>query len=372
MKVALVHEWLESYAGSERVLEQFLAIWPEADLFAVCDFLPEAERGFLRGKSVRTSFIQRMPLARRMFRNYLGLMPLAIEQLDLSGYDLVLSSSHACAKNVRTPAGAVHVSYCHTPIRYVWDPAFLEGERLGTVGKAVFAAALPKLRRDDLRGAGGVDAFVANSTVVADRIRRFYGRESEVVHPPVAVEEHLARPRSAAPDAPYLVFGRVVPYKRVDLAVQACARLGRPVVVAGTGRDLERVQALAGPRATFTGHVSDAELAELLATSRALLMPGEEDFGIVPVEAQAAGLPVIGYAAGGVRDSVRDGSTGVLYDEGTLEGLVAAMERFECLELADDAIRENARRFARGRFLREMEGVLLRARAGDRRPAAPE
>jgi glycosyltransferase involved in cell wall biosynthesis len=202
--------------------------------------------------------------------------------------------------------------------------------------------------------------------VVAERIERHYGREATVVHPPVDVARFLDRPRAAGPDAPYLFFGRLVPYKRADLAVAACERLGRPLVVAGEGRDLERVKALAGPMTTFAGRVPDEELAGLFARSRALLFPGEEDFGIVPVEAQAAGLPVVGYGVGGLRDSVRDGETGVLYDEPGVDGLVAAIERFEALDPDDGALRANAARFGPERFGAEMAAVLAAAvRRGD-------
>jgi len=368
-RVALTHEWLTVPGGSEKVVAAILELLPHAEIFTTV-FEP---RSFpeLADDRVHASVLDRLPGARTQYPKMLPLMDAAWRRFDLSAYDLVVSSSHACAKNVRTPTDTVHVCYCHTPMRYLWDPAFMAGERLGAVGRVVFRAALPRLRRTDLRGVAGVDRFVANSTVVADRIARFYGRDAQVVHPPVDVEELLGRPRRAAAGAPYLVFGRVVPYKRVDLAVRACARLGRPVVVAGEGRDLERVRAVAGPQATFTGRVSDAQLGELLATSRALLLPGEEDFGIVPVEAQAAGLPVIGFGAGGVRDSVRDGVTGVLYDDGSLDGLLAAIARFEGLQLAEEAIRRNARGFARSRFLEEFEAVLLSARAGERRPAVP-
>lgn len=356
-RVALTHEWLTIPGGSESVVEAILELLPHADVFTTV-FEPEAFPS-LASHRIQPSVLDRLPGARRHYPKLLPLMDAAWRRFDLSGYDLVVSSSHACAKNVRVPAGVPHVSYCHTPMRYVWDPAFLDGERLGRVGRAVFDAALPMLRRTDRRGARGVDQFVANSSVVAERIARIYGRDAEVVHPPVDVEPHLARPRRASADAPYLVFGRVVPYKRVDLAVQACARLGRRVVVAGDGRDLDRVRAVAGPGATFTGRVSDAELAELLATSRALLFPGEEDFGIVPVEAEAAGLPVIGFGAGGVRDSVRDGVTGVLYDDRTLDGLVGAIHRFEGLKLDEPAIRDVARGFSRDRFLERFASVVL-------------
>jgi glycosyltransferase involved in cell wall biosynthesis len=211
----------------------------------------------------------------------------------------------------------------------------------------------------DLRGSRQPDSYVANSTVVAERIALRYGREAEVVHPPVEVARFLGRARESRADAPYLVFGRVVPYKRADLAVAACERLGREVIVAGEGRDMERVRAVAGPHTTFLGRVADRDMADLFAGARALLLPGEEDFGIVPVEAQAGGLPVIGNSAGGVRDSVLDGETGVLYEDATLEGLCGAIERFEALDLDDVAVRANARRFAPDRFMRDMGRVML-------------
>lgn len=369
-RVALTHEWLTIPGGSEQVVEGLLGLVPHAELFTTV-YAPGAFGAPISERPIHTTVLDHLPGARTHYPRLLPLMDAAWRRLDLTGYDLVLSSSHACAKNVRTPAATVHVCYCHTPMRYAWDQGFLAGERLGPVGRTAFRAALPHLRRADLRGAGQVDSFMANSSVVAERIRRLYGRESTVVHPPVDVEQHLGSPRRAAVDAPYLVFGRIVPYKRVDHAVQACARLGRRVIVAGDGRDLDRVRTMAGPGATFTGRVSSGELSELLATSRALLFPGEEDFGIVPVEAQAAGLPVIGYSAGGVRDSVRDGRTGVLYDDGTVTGLVAAIERFETMHLEEHQVRDSARRFTPETFARNAEQVIAAAVAGERRPALP-
>ena len=362
-RAAIAHEWLTIPGGSEAVVEAILGLLPDAELFTtVHDPAPWGPP--IAGRPVHPSFLQRIPGATRQYPKLLPLMDAAFRRFDLGGYDLVVSSSHANAKNVRTREAVprpLHVCYCHTPMRYAWDPGFLEGEQLGRVGRGVFRAVLPRLRRADLRGAEQVDAFVANSTVVAARIRRHYGRDATVVHPPVAVDRFLGVPRTAAADAPYLFFGRVVPYKRADAAVAACERLGRRLVVAGEGRDLERVRALAGPNTTFAGRVSDAELTALLASSRALLFPGEEDFGIVPVEAQAAGLPVVGLGTGGVRDSVRDGVTGVLYEDATVDGLVAAIERFEALALDDAAIRDNARRFGPQRFADEFARVLLTA-----------
>jgi glycosyltransferase involved in cell wall biosynthesis len=356
-RVAVTHEWLTIPGGSERVVAGILDLVPQAELFTTI-YDPAPWVPPIAGRPVHTTALDRIPGARTHYPKLLPLMDAAWRRVDLSGFDLVVSSSHACAKNVRTAPDVPHVCYCHTPMRYVWDPAFLAGERLGVLGRSAFRAALPRLRSTDLRGARGVDVFVANSSVVAERIERFYGRASTVVHPPVDVDGRLATPRTASSGAPYLVFGRVVPYKRVDLAVQACEALGRPLIVAGAGRDLDRVRTMAGPHTTFVGAVSDEALAGLLSSSRALLFPGEEDFGIVPVEAQAAGLPVVGYAGGGVRDSVVDAVTGVLYDEGGLDGLTAAIERFETLALAEADVRANAVRFGPERFAREFASVL--------------
>jgi glycosyltransferase involved in cell wall biosynthesis len=291
-------------------------------------------------------------------------MDAAFRRFDLGRFDLVVSSNHANAKNVRAPAGVPHVCYCHTPMRYLWDPSFLAGERVGAAQRAVFGALSPLLRRADRRGAAGVGRFVANSTFVAQRIRSVYGRDADVVHPPVDVARFAGAPRVANADAPYLVFGRVVPYKRADVAVQACLALGRRLLVAGTGRDLERVRALAAgrPEVEFLGAVPDAEVPALFARSRALLFPGLEDFGIVPVEAQAAGLPVVGLGVGGLRDSVRDGETGVLYDDASPAGLAAAIERFEALPLpGPQHLREHAAGFAPERFGARFGALLLEA-----------
>ena len=365
-RVAIAHDWLSTPGGSELVVEALLGIVPHAELFTTV-YDPAQYGPPIATRPVHPSFLDRLPGARRQYPKLLPLMNAAWRRMDLSGFDLVISSSHACAKNVPVPAGIPHICYCHTPIRYVWDPEFRRGEQLGLVGSAVFEAILPSLRRADRRGAAGVGWFVANSTVVADRIRRVYDRDAAIVHPPVAVERYLDLPRAAGPNAPYLAFGRVVPYKRVDLAVRACAALDRPLIVAGAGRDLERVRSLAGPRTTFAGKVTDARLRELLSSSRALLFPGEEDFGIVPVEAQAAGLPVIGNARGGVRDSVIDGTTGVLYDEADLDGLIAAIRRFETLQLDDAALRANARAFALPSFDSGMRAVIAQAAAATAR-----
>ncbi len=377
-RVAVVHDWLTIPGGSEQVVLELLEMFPQAELFtSVYDPAPWPAQ--ITERVVHSSFLNRIPGAARHYPKLLPLMNRAFRSFDLSGFDLVLSSSHACAKNVRTPPGALHVCYCHTPMRYAWEEGFLDGEQVSRALRLALPPLLEWLRRVDLAGAAGPDVIVANSGYVAERVLRYYGRSAEVVHPPVDVEHFLGlerRPPGPAgeahaarelraerePEDYYFVFGRVVPYKRVDLAVAACASLGRRLKIAGDGRALEGVRAQApGEGVEFLGKVSAAERDRLLEGARALLFPGEEDFGIVPVEAQAAGVPVIAYGVGGAAETVLDGGTGVLFAEQSADGLAAAIERFEALTLDEQAVRENARRFGRERFRAEMASVIGRA-----------
>jgi glycosyltransferase involved in cell wall biosynthesis len=368
-RVAVVHDWLTIPGGSEQVLVELLEMFPAAELFtSVYDPAPWPEQ--ITGRRVHASFLNRLPGARRHYPKLLPLMNRAFRSFDLSGFDLVLSSSHACAKNVRKQPGALHVCYCHTPMRYAWEEGFLAGEEVGRATRILLPPLLARLRRADLAGAGsqeGPDVFVANSRHVAERIARYYGREAEIVHPPVDVDHYLALERE--PRDHYLVFGRVVPYKRVDLAVAACELLGRPLKVAGDGRALEAVRAGSrGAGTEFLGRVSDAERDRLLAGARALLFPGEEDFGIVPVEAQAAGAPVIAFGVGGAVETVIDGRTGVLFGEQSAAALAGAIERLEGLTLDQAAARANAGGFGRERFQMEMAAVIARAERARGRP----
>jgi glycosyltransferase involved in cell wall biosynthesis len=353
---AIVHEWLTVPGGSEKVVLELLDVLPEAEIFtSVYD--PEPWPETLRRRVVHRSFLDRIPGARRHYPKLLPLMNLAFESFDLDGFDLVVSSSHSCAKNVITGPRTLHVCYCHTPMRHAWDPGMLAGEPLGAVGRAAARALLPRLRRQDLAGAARPDVLIANSHNVAARIRKHWRRESVVIAPPVDVERHLTRPRRE--DDYYLVLGRIVPYKRVELAVAACATLGRRVKVVGAGRALPTARAAAGPGAEFLGHVPDAEVDALLSGARALLFPGEEDFGIVPVEAQAAGLPVIAYGVGGARDSVVEGETGIFHAEQTAASVASAILQFEEMRFDENRIRANARRFGRDRFRGEMADLLI-------------
>ncbi len=354
-KVAVVHEWLTIPGGSEKVVYAILDLLPQAELFtSIYDPTPWPES--ITSRPVHTSALDRLPGARSRYTYLLPLMDAAFRRFDLSSFDLVISSNHACAKNVRTPPGALHVCYCHTPMRYAWDPTFLQGEAIGPVARRLLPIATAWLRGVDRKRASGPDVYVANSTFVASRIREAYGRTSHVIHPPVDVAQLLTVPRD--PGDAYLVFGRLVPYKRADIAVQACERLGRKLIVAGDGRDLDRVRALSSGSAEFVGAVPDDEVPKLFSRARALLFPGLEDFGIVPVEAQAAGLPVIAYGTGGVRDSVLDGRTGVLYGPGTVDGLCDAILKFESLSFDERELRANALRFAPESFAAAFERLL--------------
>ena len=359
-RIAVVHEWLLDYAGSERVLRDILEVLPQADVFSLID-LPDAElRAAIPRRAKATTFLQSLPRARLWLRYYLPLMPLAIEQLDLSGYDLVVSSSHAVAKGVLTGPRQLHVSYVHSPMRYAWD---LQHEYLRAAGlergPLAWAArlALHRLRQWDVRSANGVDVFIANSAHVAGRIRKTYRREAEVLHPPVDVEAFKpSEPR----DDFYLTVSRLEAYKRVDLVLEAFRRLPqRRLVVIGEGPEMRRLRASAPPNVALVGRLPSAQVREHMQRARAFLFAGIEDFGIVIAEAQACGTPVIAFGAGGAAEIVRE-ETGVLFREQTPEALLEALQRFEheSARFAPAACRENSQRFDRSRFRSRFEELL--------------
>jgi glycosyltransferase involved in cell wall biosynthesis len=360
VRVAIVHDWFVTYAGSERVVEQLLALFPQADVFSLVDFLPDAERGFLAGRPVRTSFLQRMPLARRSYRAWLPLMPLAIEQFDLSDYDLVISSSHSVAKGVLTGPDQLHVSYVHTPMRYAWDGQheYLRGAGLERGLRGMLARwMLHKLRVWDARTAAGVDHFAANSQFIRRRIWKAYRREARVIYPPV---DTSAFPLGEAREDFYLTASRLVPYKRVDLLVEAFAQLPRRrLVVIGDGPQLATLRRKATPNVSLVGYQEAEVLRDALQRARAFLFAGREDFGIVLVGAQAAGAPVIAYGRGGAAEIVRGldapAPTGVLFGEQTPEAVVQAIGTFEreAGRVSPTECRRNALRFGVERFRRE-------------------
>lgn len=361
MKIALVHEWLVTCAGSERVLAELIKVFPEADLFSVVDFLSDEDREKLGGKHARCTFIQHLPYAKKRFRSYLPLMPLAIEQLDLSSYDLIVSSSHAVAKGVLTGPHQLHISYVHSPIRYAWDlqHQYLRESGLNTGAKSwVTRWLLHKMRMWDVRTANGVDQFLANSHFIRRRIRKAYGRDAKVVYPPVDVQSF---PMSSDKEDFYLTASRLVPYKRVDLIVEAFGQMPeRRLVVVGDGPQFARIKAAARRNVKLLGYVPDDELRDLMCRARAFIFAAEEDFGIVPVEAQACGTPVIAYARGGALETIVEGGTsptGIFFPHQVAESLCAAVDEFErsSSKFAPIACRQNAERFSSERFRTEIQ-----------------
>ncbi|MCI6086640.1 glycosyltransferase family 4 protein [Selenomonas sp.] len=365
MKVAIVHEWLVTYAGSERVLGELLALYPDADVFAVCDFVPEAERAFLRGKHPQTTFIQRLPGARRHYQSYLPLLPLAIEQLDVTGYDLVISSSHCVAKGVLTGPNQVHISYIHSPMRYAWDLThqYLREAGLTHGAKGWLARLiLHYMRLWDTRTASGVDAYIANSRFIARRVQKCYGREAAVIYPPVDVAKFAL---CAEKQDYYLAASRMTPYKKMKLIVEAFNTTpDRHLVVIGTGPEYEKTAAIAGPNIEMLGYQPDDVLRERMQHAKAFVFAAEEDFGITPVEAQACGTPVIAYGRGGALETVRgldvDAPTGVFFPEQTATSIVEAVRTFEAhaAEITPAACRANAERFRPERFRAEIAAFV--------------
>ena len=333
MKVAIIHYWLVGMRGGERVLEALLDLYPDADIFTHA-YVPEAISAKIRAHKVITTFINDLPRASRWYKSYLPLMPLALESLDLSGYDLVISSESGPAKGVIVPSTALHVCYCHTPMRYIWDAYHFYRRGAGIVTRAFMPLLCHYLRLWDVSTAMRVDAFVANSANVARRIARVYGRRDAVVIPPpiTAADFDASRPRGDR----YLYVGELVGYKQPETAVEACIKLGRPLTVIGSGPLLARIRAMAqGHDVHVLGRQPYAVLREHMSTCRALLFPGEEDFGLVPVEAMASGAPVIASARGGALETVADGETGLLYQGESVQNLMDAIVRFEGLAPLD-------------------------------------
>lgn len=368
MKVAIVHDWLTVYAGAEKVLEQLLVCYPSADVFSTVDFLSVKDRKFLEGRQVYTTFIQQLPFAKKYYRNYLPLMPIAVEQLDLSEYDLVLSSSYAVAKGVITSPHQLHVSYVHSPIRYAWDLQFQYLKEAGLdrgIRSAFIRMALHYIRIWDQRTINGVDSMVANSRFIAKRIWKHYKRTSEVIYPPVSVD--LFQFQENKEDF-YLTVSRLVPYKKVSLIVEAFSHMpNKRLVVIGDGPEAESVRRVAKKNVEILGYQASEVVIDYMRRARAFIFAAEEDFGIVPVEAQAAGTPVIAFGRGGVRESVIDlcdeRPTGVFFEIQSVEAIADAVKRFENQGhlISPFNCRESALRFRpeafRGNFVKHVKGL---------------
>ena len=373
MRVALVHDWLTGMRGGERCLEVFCQVFPEATIFTLLH-VPGTVSDHIERMQIQTSAMSRLPGVWQYYRSLLPLFPWVVQRFDLAGYDLVLSSSHCVAKGVRVPPGALHIAYVYTPMRYVWDlyADYFGPGRAGWLSRIAMALLRLPLQRWDRRSAAHVDHFVAISRHVADRVKRHYGRDATVIYPPVDAGRFQV---AEGPGEFYLVVSALAPYKRVDLAIQACNVLRRPLRIVGSGQDERKLRALAGPTVEFLGWRSDAEVADLYRRCRALLFPGVEDFGITPLEAMASGRPVVAYARGGALETVvplnplpgdeagpdggpnggggrASGPTGVFFHHQTVEALIGGIQLLEASDgcFAPKVLRDRALAFDRQEF----------------------
>ncbi len=359
-RVAIVHDWLTGMRGGERVLEALFALYPQAELFTLLH-VPGSVSPVIEQRRAHTSIVQRLPAATRLYRHYLPVFPFAIEQFNLDRFDLVISSSHCAAKAVVRPGRSVHVCYCHSPMRYAWDQfdAYFGEERVGRLAAILLRRYMRRLARWDAETANRVDRFVANSRHVAWRIGRYYGRRAEVVHPPVDTD--FFTPDGRLTDNYLLVVSALVPYKRLDLAIAAAEAARVPLKIVGRGPELARLKRLASPNVEFLGTRSNEEIRALYRGAAALVMPGEEDFGMVPVEAQACGCPAVALARGGALETVIDGVTGVLVADASVSALLEGLRRVQALQPDVATLRAQAVRFSTDTFLRGMAAAVDKA-----------
>jgi len=356
-KTAIVHEWLVNYAGSERVVESFTNIWPDADVFTLVDFLNDEQREIiLKGKRANTSFIQKLPFARKKHRNYLPLFPKAIESFELSNFNLIISSSHAVAKGIKKNNKQLHISYCHSPMRYAWDQGehYLQGFK-GTVAKAFIGY----LRKWDLKSADSVDYFIANSNHIAGKIKNIYNRDAYVIYPPVDIDKCKLNTNK---EDFYLTASRMVPYKRLDLVVEAFNLMpDKKLVVIGSGPEKEKLKSIAGRNVEILSHQPPEKLIEYMQRSKAFVFAAEEDFGIIVVEAMACGTPVIAWNGGGVKESVRDGVTGILFNEQKADSIIKAVKEYEKrIDSFDPSvIRNHSEQFSRKNFEENIKKFVM-------------
>ncbi|MBU2213498.1 glycosyltransferase [Patescibacteria group bacterium] len=383
MKIVLVADWLPLYAGAEHVIAEFHTLWRDAPIYTT--IANHGHLGPLNDVDIRTSSLQKWyKLCGKHHRVLLPLMPRALERIDLNGYDVILSSSHAIGKGIIPPPSARHICYCHTPMRYAWEmeDEYLTNSRIPKIFWKPIKKRLNKIRRWDMTTAKRVDQFIANSSAIADRIKKVYNRDAIVIHPPVSDRFfEIAQYRNQAsgirnqepgkgfaliPDSGlrngcFLAIGRMVPYKRFDLLIECANKHQIPLHIAGIGPERERLERLAGPSVTFLGFVPESDLPRVYSESKALLLPQEEDAGIVPLEAQACGTPVISFGRGGAMDTVKDGVTGVFFEEQTVESLKDAIDRFEKIEFNREAIRKHAEQFSAERFREKITQVISKS-----------
>lgn len=360
-KVAIVHDHLVQDGGAEQVVRVLMKIWPEAPVYTLV-YNPEKMGPDFAGHDIRTSIWQKVPGAVRRYKWLLPFIDGAFRRFDLSEYDLVISSSSGFAKSVQTNAKTLHLCYCYTPTRYLWSDSERYVEELPYPGivKRLISLMMPKLRQRDLRGAAGVDAYVAISKHVAERIRRYYHRDADIIYPPVALAKF--RP-TRSPKKYFLTAGRLEPYKRVDLAIEACNRLKLPLKIMGDGTDRSRLAQLAGPTVKFLGRVSDTERQKLYAEANALINPQEEDFGITVVESLASGTPVIAYDIGGAAEIIRDETGGVLFNRQTVDSLTEALRTFDRAKFTQRRLVKRAEDFSEANFIKRIQDFVEKSSA---------
>lgn len=365
LKIGIVADWLVTYAGAERVIKEFVDLYPEADLYAVVDFLNDEARAQFNQKKARTTFIQNLPFAKKKYQKYLPLMPLAIEQLDVSSNNIVLSSSHAVAKGIITGPDQLHISYVHSPIRYAWDlqHQYLKESSLNTGLKGLLAKwLLHKIRIWDYRTSNGVDHFVANSHFIARRIKKIYGREADVIYPPVDIERFAFHEEKSDY---YFTASRLVPYKRVDLIVEAFSKMpDKKLIVVGDGSEMKKIKSKASKNIEILGYQPNSVMQDYMSKAKAFVFAAEEDFGITPVEAQACGTPVIAFGKGGALETIRpygvEFATGIFFEKQSVESLISTVEKFSeiCDSIKPIDCRNNSIRFSNQRFQKEIDDYI--------------
>ncbi|MDF2959491.1 MAG: glycosyltransferase [Paenibacillus sp.] len=352
MKIAIVHDYLNQYGGAERVLECFMDMFPDAPVYTMISDLSKMPKRF-KDADIRTSFIQSIPFSKNHYKKMLSLFPIAVEQFDLREYDVILSSSSAFAKGVITNPNQVHICYCYTPMRYVWDlyHQYIKEDVKNPVFRKVLPYILHKIRMWDLLTAQRVDHYIADSISISNRIAKYYGRKSQVIYPPVGYEKF--RTSDKIEDF-FLIVSRMIPYKRIDIAIEAFNRLKKPLVIIGDGYDRKRLESLAGPTITFLGIQPDEVIVDYYSRCKGFILAGEEDFGITPLEAQSSGRPVIAYGKGGALETVVENVTGVFFRESTYESIMEAVNKFDSIAFDTQVIREHADRFNETRFKQEI------------------
>lgn len=354
-KTVFVHDNFIQVGGGERAGEELARCLPEADMVSSV-VVPERLTPYIRSRQVKTTWMQRLPAMKKLYRHYFLLYPFAMRNVDLSAYDSIVSSCYGMAKMVRKKPGALHICYCHSPTRWIWRfDDYLEKENFGRLRKSVLRGLVNLLKNMDLAAAAEVDHFIANSHIVAERIRRYYGREAHVLHPPIRVDRFT--PSEQVGDF-YLIVSRLAAYKRIELAIAACEQLGRPLKIVGQGPHRAQLEKLAGPNTEFLGRLPDTDVTSLMATCRAFLFPGEEDFGLTPLEVSASGRPCIAFGQGGALETIVPGLNGIFFSKPTAESLAESIERGETMQWDSAAIRKHATKFDASHFERRFVSLV--------------